>query len=58
MSKPVPPVWFAAVASPGRQSDKRAQIEQGVLRATEGLLAEGASFAELGVERIATRAGI
>ena len=29
-----------------------------MLRATEELLREGASFAELGIERIATRAGI
>src|SRR3712207_1546683 len=49
----VPPV-----ASLGRQSEKRAAIEASVLRATEELLTEGASFAELGVERIATRAGI
>ena len=42
----------------GRQSEKRAAIEAGVLRATEELLAEGASFAELGIERIATRGGI
>ncbi len=46
------------VASLGRTSEKRAAIEAGVLRATEELLAEGASFAELGIERIATRAGI
>ena len=46
------------VASLGRQSEKRAAIEAGVLRATEELLEEGASFAELGIERIATRAGI
>ncbi len=46
------------VASLGRQSEKRAAIEQAVLRATEELLEEGASFAELGIERIATRAGI
>jgi AcrR family transcriptional regulator len=42
----------------GRQSEKRAAIEAAVLRATEDLLAEGASFAELSIERIATRAGI
>jgi AcrR family transcriptional regulator len=48
----------ARVASLGRQSEKRAAIEAGVLRATEELLAEGASFAELGIERIATKAGI
>ena len=46
------------VASLGRQSEKRAAIEASVLRATEELLEEGASFAELGIERIATRAGI
>ena len=41
-----------------QQSEKRAAIEAGVLRATEELLEDGASFAELGIERIATRAGI
>jgi AcrR family transcriptional regulator len=46
------------VASLGRQSEKRAAIEAAVLRATEELLGEGASFAELNIERIATRAGI
>src|SRR3712207_7614489 len=46
------------VASLGRQSEKRAAIEASVLEATEALLAEGASFAELNIERIATRAGI
>ena len=39
-------------------TDKRAAIEAAVLRATEDLLTEGASFAELNIERIATRAGI
>src|SRR5687767_11146446 len=47
-----------AVASVPRQSEKRAAIEAGVLRATEDLLTEGASFAELNIEKIATRAGI
>ena len=47
-----------SLASLGRQSDKRAAIEAAVLQATEALLAEGASFAELNIERIATRAGI
>ena len=37
---------------------KRAAIQAAVLEATEALLAEGASFADLGIERIATRAGI
>ena len=46
------------MSSAGRQTEKRAQIEAAVLEATEALLAEGASFAELGIERIATRAGI
>src|SRR5918997_7125630 len=41
-----------------QQSEKRAAIEASVLRATEQLLEEGASFAELGIERIATKAGI
>ena len=46
------------VAIPGRQSEKRAAIEAAVLEATEALLAEGNSFAELNIERIAKRAGI
>jgi TetR/AcrR family transcriptional regulator, ethionamide resistance regulator len=37
---------------------KRAAVQAAVLDATEALLAEGASFADLGIERIATRAGI
>jgi AcrR family transcriptional regulator len=45
---------LAAVAvTPRRQA-----VEDAVLRAAEELLGEGASFAELNVERIATRAGI
>jgi AcrR family transcriptional regulator len=46
------------LASLGRQSDKRAAIESAVLGATEDLLTEGAAFAELNIEKIATRAGI
>ena len=46
------------MSSVGRQSEKRAAIEGAVLKATEELLEEGATFAELGIERIATRAGI
>ncbi|HWT92250.1 MAG TPA: TetR/AcrR family transcriptional regulator [Solirubrobacteraceae bacterium] len=46
------------MASLGRQSEKRAAIERDVLRATEELLTSGASFAELNIEKIATRAGI
>jgi AcrR family transcriptional regulator len=37
---------------------KRAAIQASVLAATEELLAEGASYADLNIERIATRAGI
>jgi AcrR family transcriptional regulator len=37
---------------------KREQVQAAVLSATEALLSEGASFADLGIERIATRAGI
>lgn len=37
---------------------KRAAVQAAVLAATEELLAEGSAFADLGIERIATRAGI
>jgi AcrR family transcriptional regulator len=37
---------------------KRALVQAEVLRATEQLLAEGASWSDLGIERIATTAGI
>src|ERR671931_2474090 len=37
---------------------KRAAIQAAVLTATEGLLAEGLSYTDLNIERIATRAGI
>lgn len=40
------------------QSSKRAAVEAAVLEATEVLLDEGASYSDLGIERIATRAGI
>ena len=50
------------MAAPSRQSSaptaKRVAIEAALLEATETLLAEGASFADLGVERITTQAGI
>ena len=50
------------MAAPSRQSSaptaKRVAIEAALLDATETLLAEGASFADLGVERITTQAGI
>lgn len=47
-----------SLASLGRQSDKRAAVEAAVLEATEALLTEGAAYAELNIEKIATRAGI
>jgi AcrR family transcriptional regulator len=37
---------------------KRAAVQAAVLAATEELLTEGASYADLNIERIATRAGI
>ncbi|MEV7342938.1 TetR/AcrR family transcriptional regulator [Streptomyces sp. NPDC093544] len=37
---------------------RRAEIEAAVLAATERLLADGASFTELGVQRIAAEAGV
>jgi AcrR family transcriptional regulator len=43
---------------PEPTSAKRMQIEARVLEATEVLLAEGASYSELSIERIATGAGI
>jgi AcrR family transcriptional regulator len=39
-------------------SPKRAAVQTAVLSATEQLLAEGATYADLNIERIATRAGI
>src|SRR3954467_15189449 len=44
-----------ALSSP---TGKRQAIEAAVLRATEELLAEGSSYADLNVEKIATRAGL
>ena len=44
--------------SPDIPTDKRRAVEADVLRATEALLGEGASYANLSIERIATRAGI
>ena len=39
-------------------TSKRAAVQGAVLAATEALLSEGASYADLNIERIATRAGI
>ena len=41
-----------------RTASRREEIEQDVLVATEELLREGASYAELNISRIATAAGI
>jgi len=49
----MPPRSSTAPASP-----KRAAVQAAVLRATEQLLAAGATYADLNIERIATRAGI
>ncbi len=43
---------------PELPSDKRRAIEADVLQAAEALLGDGASYANLSIERIATRAGI
>lgn len=47
-----------AQEDPAPPTAKRAAIQAAVLTATEELLSEGATFADLGIERIATRAGI
>src|SRR3954452_6124382 len=44
--------------SRGAPTAKRAAVQASVLEATVALLDEGASYAELNIERIATRAGI
>lgn len=52
---------LASVSAADEQTQptaKRAAVQAAVLEATEALLTEGATFADLGIERIATRAGI
>src|SRR5919206_858270 len=44
--------------SRGAPTPKRAAVQAAVLEATVALLDEGASYADLNIERIATRAGI
>lgn len=44
-------------SSSGAGSERRREAERGILAATQELLAEGASFAELSVEQISARAG-
>ena len=46
------------MASAQPSTAKRAQVQQAVLTATEGLLEAGSSFQDLKIERIATSAGI
>jgi AcrR family transcriptional regulator len=48
----------ASLVPRSAHSEKRATVEAAVLAATEGLLADGRSFADLRVEEIATRAGL
>jgi AcrR family transcriptional regulator len=45
-------------SSTAPSSPKRAAVQAAVLNATEQLLDEGATYADLNIERIATRAGI
>jgi AcrR family transcriptional regulator len=45
-------------SSQAPSTPKRAAVQTAVLRATEELLGEGATYADLNIERIATRAGI
>src|SRR5256714_11299357 len=45
-------------SSTASSTPKRAAVQAAVLGATEQLLGEGATYADLAVERIATRAGI
>src|SRR5215218_9651793 len=47
-----------ATSTPTAKTPRRAATEAGVLSAAEGLLEEGVAYADLGVERIARRAGI
>jgi TetR/AcrR family transcriptional regulator, ethionamide resistance regulator len=42
----------------GARADQRASVEERILATTERLLTEGASFTELGLQRIAAEAGV
>jgi AcrR family transcriptional regulator len=53
-----PPASSPVAHREGPATAKRAQVQTAVLQATEALLAEGSSFADLNVERIAKAAGI
>jgi AcrR family transcriptional regulator len=52
------PAPVSTTSREGAPTAKRAAIQAAVLAATEELLAEGGSFADLNIEKIATRAGI
>ncbi|MGW3243767.1 TetR/AcrR family transcriptional regulator [Streptomyces sp. NPDC001070] len=49
---------MASITRPTRQTRRRADSEAAVLAATERLLQAGATFTELGVQRIAAEAGV
>lgn len=49
---------MASITRPTRRTGRRADSEAAVLAATERLLQAGASFTELGVQRIAAEAGV
>lgn len=49
---------MASITRPSRPSRRRADSEAAVLAATERLLQAGATFTELGVQRIAAEAGV
>src|SRR3954447_9850714 len=53
-----PPAGSPVAHREGPATAKRAQVQGAALQATESLLAEGSSYAELNVERIATASGI
>src|SRR3954454_7499298 len=53
-----PPPMASLTSRTEAQTEKRAAIEAAVLQATEALLTEGRSYADLRIEEIATRAGI
>ena len=58
MAQDDPPTASPVAHREGPPTAKRTQVQATVLAATEALLAEGSSYAELNVERIATAAGI
>jgi AcrR family transcriptional regulator len=53
-----PPTSSPVAHREGPATAKRAQVQAAVLQATEALLAEGSTYADLNIERIAKAAGI